>query len=238
MALNQRKIRFAHMVAEGKPPVNAYVDAGYSENGAAQSCSKLLKETEVAEEIEHWREKLAEIAGLNPNWVLNQWKMIAEANPSELIQLHQVCCRHCWGVGHQFQWREGEYLRAVELALGAKEPKDPPAADGGFGFDGTREPNPNCPECDGEGQETVRVTDSRKVKGSAARLYAGLKKTKDGIQVLMRDQDGAVKNIAQYLGMLIAKNELSGPGGGPISVGVVAKDFTEEQLAAIVAGGS
>ena len=235
--LNNRQIRFCHAVAEGKADVTAYLEAGYSPNGAAQGVSRLLKEVEITAEIEHWRQVLAANAALSPDWVLNQWRMIAEADPDELIKVRVCCCRHCWGVGGKYQWRESEYLRAVLDATSAKEPRVPPAADGGFGFNATLEPNPNCPECDGVGVEVARVADTKNLKGSAKRLYAGVKQTKDGVQVLLRDQDAATKNIAQYLGMLVSKVESSGPGGAPIAtsnVTLTAKDFTEEQLAAMI----
>jgi hypothetical protein len=82
------------------------------------------------------------------------------------------------------------------------------------------------------------VEETRKLKGSARRLYGGLKQDKDGrIQVLMRDQDAALNNIAKYLGMVVDKRELSGPNGQPVPVAHYdAKDLTDDQLAAIIMG--
>jgi phage terminase small subunit len=47
---------------------------------------------------------------------------------------------------------------------------------------------PDCVKCHGEGRGSVFVHDTRKLKGSARKLYAGVQLGKDGIKVLMRDQ--------------------------------------------------
>src|SRR5215831_3927813 len=46
---------FAQLVANGKTPPQAYVSAGYSENGATQSANRLLKSAEVAVRVEELR---------------------------------------------------------------------------------------------------------------------------------------------------------------------------------------
>jgi phage terminase small subunit len=223
--LNSRQIRFAHNVAEGKPDVDAYVDAGYSENGAAQGASRTLKDVEVQAEIEKWRETLAKLKGVDKNWVLAQWVAIATANPNGLVEIvREKCCRHCWGFEHQYQWQNiEEYAAAV--AAGTL----PDAGLGGFDYDPKRDSNLDCPQCRG-GRTSMIVKNSKNHV-----LYNGAKQTKDGIEIKMRDRDGALENIANYLGMKVTKNELSGPGGSPLPLaGVTAKDFTEDQLAAML----
>lgn len=97
--------------------------------------------------------------------------------------------------------------------------------------------NPECKACDGQGQRSIMLKDSASLNGPARRLFAGAKQTKDGIEVKLRDQDAAWRNIADYLGMLNkSKGELAGPGGGPIPVlhGTPA-DLSDAQLEAICA---
>jgi phage terminase small subunit len=86
----------------------------------------------------------------------------------------------------------------------------------------------------------VFITDSRKLSAKAAKLYAGVKQTKDGIEIKMRDQDAALANISKYLGMLVDRKELSGPGGGPIPLSATAmpRDMSDEQLLALASAGS
>jgi phage terminase small subunit len=237
MSLTARQIRFCNEYLIDFNGTKAALRAGYSENGAGQTAFLLLKNDEIAARIEERKEELAAAAGIDASWVLNQWRMIAQADPNELIQNRRVNCRHCWGVQHRFQWTQNEYLDAVNRALTMKPPAPPPDGLGGFGFDRTRGPNTTCPECRGEGFEDIFVADTNKLTGSARRLYAGLKKTKDGIEIKMRDQDGALASIAKYLGMVIDKKELAGPGGGPVRVAnIQATDLTDDQLAAIIAG--
>ena len=80
------------------------------------------------------------------------------------------------------------------------------------------------------------LADVRKLSGPARRLYAGIKKTKDGVEVKFRDQDGALKNIATFLGMTIDRKQLNIiPGGGPVPA-FTADELSDDQLAAIATG--
>jgi hypothetical protein len=177
----------------------AGIRAGYSEKTAGSQAHDLLKNPEIRAAIEERKAQLADLAEIDAAWVLRQWKQIATADPNEIMQLRRRCCRHCYGFGHAYQWTEGEYLAAVNKAVDAGKPA--PDGMGGFGFDLNAEPNPCCPECGGLGQEILQVNDTRKLKGAAKRLYAGVQKTKDGLKIITRDQDAALANISRYLGM-------------------------------------
>ena len=233
MSLNNRQTRFVQEYCKDFNATQAAIRAGYSEKTAGQQAHELLKNVEIAAAIEERKEQLATVAEIDAAWVLRQWKQIATADANELTQLRRVCCRHCHGFGHQYQWTEAEYSKAVDFAI--DNGKEAPDGMGGFGFDLNAEPNPDCPECGGLGQELVHIADTRKLKGSARRLYAGIKKTKDGLQVITRDQDAALANISRYLGMLVDRKEISGPGGGPVPLAhITAEDLSDDQLAAIL----
>lgn len=79
-------------------------------------------------------------------------------------------------------------------------------------------PNPQCLDCKGLGQQMLQLADTRKLTGASRRLFANAKTTKFGIEIEMRDQDGALKSLASYLGMEKRISELSGPGGGPLQI--------------------
>ena len=224
----------------------AAIRAGYSPKTAAEISSRLLTLPQIVAAIEKRQQELAAAAALTVDWVLNEWREIASADPSEIIYARLECCRHCHGVEHRYQWTEFEYAQAVDLALahrcGPKCAQPCPLAQvpdglGGFGYSPHNPPAADCPVCHGDGYERVMLADVRKLSGPARRLYAGIKKTKDGVEVKFRDQDGALKNIAQFLGMMIEKRELAGPGGGAIPVAhFTADELSDDQLAAIVAG--
>lgn len=242
--LNARQHAFVIEFPKDFNGTQAAIRAGYDPESASTQAFRLLANEEVYAAIEERKKDLAAAAGLSVEWVLRQWKEIAEADPAELIWMELRCCRHCYGINHQFQWTEFEYKNAVAAAAahvcGAKcaEPcvkKIPPLPNGGFGYDPKRAPVADCPQCHGDGEEKVSLADTRRLKGPARRLYAGIKTTQHGIEVKMRDQDAARDKIAQYLGMVITKGEVSGPGGGPIPVANYnAGDLTDDQLAQII----
>lgn len=223
------------LAAEGlePKPVDIARQAGYAESYAVASAKGIHEHPEVQKAIAETTERIAYTADLDAVWVLKQWKQIASADVNELVQLRRTCCRFCYGFGYRYQWTQGEYERACEKAIA--EGKPVPDGIGGFGFDMNRDPNDECPECGGLGVESVVVSDTRDLKGAARKLYAGIKQTKNGIEVLTRDQDAALNNIAKYLGMLVDRKELSGPNGGsiPIAANIQATDLTDDQLAAL-----
>lgn len=75
---NKRYEHFAQLVAGGKKPPTAYVLAGYSEAGAAQSANRLMKNADVLLRIEQLRksieeparERAIEKAAVDKAWVL------------------------------------------------------------------------------------------------------------------------------------------------------------------------
>jgi len=222
----------------------AAIRTGSKPENAPMMAYRFLQEVEVQEAIQEAIQIRAKANALTVNWVLNQWRDIAIADPNDLIWNEIESCRHCHGVGHQYQWTQFEYDDVVRRCLahqcGSKceQPcslKIPPLALGGFGFNPHTPPNEDCPACHGNGMERIGVADTRRVRGAARRLYAGVKKTKDGIEIKTRDQDKALDNIAKFLGMIVNKNEIAGPGGGPIStVNFTAEDLTDDQIAQLL----
>ena len=233
MSLTPKQRRFVNEYCVDENATQAALRAGYSENGAGQQAHLLLKNIEIKDAIRDRMEELAVAASITPEWVVAQWAKIALADPNALVQVRRLNCRHCHGFDHQYQWTEGEYARAVDKAVESEKPA--PDGMGGFGFNPNGAPNPACPECGGLGVEDVHVADTRKIKGSAKVLYAGAERTRNGIKINMRDKDAAVSNLARYLGMMVDRKEISGPGGGPVALAhLSADDLSDDQLAAIL----
>ena len=231
MSLTPKQRRFVNEYCVDENATQAAIRAGYSENGAGQQAHLLLKNIEIQEAIAERMEEVAVAASITPEWVVAQWAKIATADPNGLVQVRRTCCRYCYGFGNQYQWTEGEYAAAVDKAIEVGKPA--PDGMGGFGFNPNAEPAEDCPECGGLGIEDVHIFDTRKLKRHP--LYAGAERTRNGIKVTLRDQDKARDNLARYLGMLVDKKEISGPGGGPLGiVGLNAEDLTDDQLAAIL----
>lgn len=234
--MNERHQRFVEEYVKDWNATQAAIRAGYSQDSAGAQAHELLKNVEIAEAVAAKRQELTEAAHIDALWVLQQWVEIATANPNDLIQHKNVNCRFCWGILHNYQWTEQGYMREVNRCIEKRQ--EPPDGMGGFGYDPNREPNPVCPECGGRGEECITIADTAALTGPARRLYAGIHKTRDGVRVLMRDQDAALGNIAKYLGMLVDKKEITGAGGGPVSlVNLKAEDLTDEQLLALIEAG-
>ncbi len=230
MSLTPKQRRFVNEYCVDENATQAYIRAGYAQEGAGQAAHKLLKIAEIAGAIAERMEEVAVAASITPEWVVAQWAQIARADPNALVQVRRVGCRHCHGFGHQYQWTEAEYTSAVDKAVDAGKPA--PDGMGGFGFKPNATPHADCTECGGLGIEDVHIADTRKVKSP---LYVGAERTRNGIKITMRDKDAAVSNLARYLGMLVSKTELSGPGGGPVALAhISAGDFSDDQLAAIL----
>lgn len=229
MGLTYRQQRFAEEYCVDGNATSAASRAGYSETTGYSIGSALLKNIEVLAAIEEQKESNAQLAGLSAAWVLKRYMEIATADPNELVEIKvAACCRHCWGIEHAPQMTESEFEEAVDRG-------EIPDASGGFGFDSTRDANGDCPVCLGGTPTRVICSSTRKLKGAARKLYAGAKQGRNGIEIKMRDQDTALKVLASYTGVAVVKNEVSGPGGSPLTtVGLTAKDLTEEQLVEII----
>lgn len=68
-----------------------------------------------------------------------------------------------------------------------------------------KDSNPDCKECHGDGYGRVFVKDTRDLSPEALALYAGVKVTKDGIEVKMHDQQAALVNYGKGIGMFVEK---------------------------------
>lgn len=72
---------------------------------------------------------------------------------------------------------------------------------GGPGYDPSRPPNPECPECWGDGKGRVVIHDTRNLEDGEAAFYAGVKVTKDGVHVLTEDRATYLQMVGRHLGM-------------------------------------
>lgn len=249
MGLTAKQQRFVIEYPVDSNGTQAAIRAGYSELTAAPIGSRLLKDPEIRAAIRAHEADLAAAAGITVQKILRYWDEIAGADPRELIRIEMRCCRHCYGIGHEYEWNEWEFRKACEAAAAHRCGKNcedpcrkstPPFPAGGLGFIAQRAPAADCPNCKGEGEPFTKLGDMRTVSPAAARLIAGVKQTKDGIEIKFMDRAEATRNLAQFRGMLINRGEIAGPGGGPIPIAsatVNLNELTDEQLVIIAAGG-
>lgn len=192
--LTEKEKLFVSFFLECRDKYEAYSKAGYT--GGPRNARILYRKPSIAKAINQGIEQLAGQAILNAQDILRHWHEIAIADPGEVSQMRRLCCRYCWGENFLYQWRDiDEFDKA---AAKASTDGKPAPEYGGLGFMPNDDPNPECPRCAGEGIEDVFLTDTRDLVGPARRLIAGVKKTKFGIEVMTRDQDAALKNLAAF----------------------------------------
>lgn len=176
----------------------------------------LLREQQISDAVRVARRTIGADVLMEARDVVREWVDVATANPADLMRVVHRACRHCHGAGFGYFWRdEEEYAAACQAALDAVKGTDAapsiPDCSGGFGFKAWHTVNPDCPECGGEGRRDVFLQDTDKLSAKTAKLFAGLVVRKDGgIEVKTRDQDAALRNLAQYLGMLTQDVKLKG----------------------------
>jgi len=167
---------------------------------------KELRDRSVSDTIEHVRKMVQDASS------------VADADPNQVMQYQHNNCRHCFGIDHKWQWKNPmEFSNAVAAAAqrnaaaeehnaATENPKmhqklEPmPTDDGGYGFILDKRPNPECPVCLGEGLHRVWIADTRTLGPNEQKLFAGIKQTRDGIEVKIADQHAARDQLARLLG--------------------------------------
>ncbi|EGD6368688.1 terminase small subunit, partial [Salmonella enterica] len=210
--LNDMQIRFVEEYLLDLNRTAAYKRAGYKGEGntAYVNASRLLRNAKVSQAIRDALDERSRRVKVTQDEVLKWWWDIATADATQLTEHHRGCCRYCWGLGFNYQWRDAVEFEEAEEKVKGKKGARLPKDTGGYGYNGTLDPNPDCPRCDGVGISRPVFHDTRDLKGAERRLFAGIKEGKFGLEMITRNQDEAMKMIAQHLGMLKTKTELSG----------------------------
>lgn len=251
--IKPKQAMFARHLFEGKTQRESYRLSYNAENMSQASIDaearKVAELPQVKAQLQEYLDDAAYVSTLNVAWVLKQYMQIATADVNELIEVRRLCCRHCHGYGHAYQyidetewathlaqtieWNEANERQRAEKRQPAREL---PTLAGGVGFWKTNPPHEKCPVCFGDGTLDTHAHSTRNLKGAAKLLYAGVKQTAAGIEIKMRDQDGALDYLAKYLGIDKKTLELSGPNGGPVNFNTLKpEELTDEQLAALIA---
>lgn len=228
--LNDMQFRFVNEYLVDLNRTAAYKRAGGNGEGntAYVGASRMYRNAKVNRAITDALADRERRTQITQDAVLKMWWDIATADVNELTEYRRLCCRHCWGFGFNYQWRDAvEYEDAVKKAMLAN--KAPPQDAGGYGYDDTLDPNPDCPRCNGSGIGRAHFHDTRDLTGAARRLFAGVKEGKFGVEVITRNQDDALKMVAQHLGMVKTRTELTGKDGEPIKTEVA--NMTSQEAA-------
>ncbi len=179
----------------------AAIRAGYSKKTANEQGARLLAKVSVAQAIAQQQKASIERTLGSADEVLSQMWQLATFDANQLSQYRRGACRYCWGHGHYYQWRDDvefeEALAKVEGKEGVKPPEDP----GGYGYDHNREPNPDCPRCNGDGIGQPYFADTRKLSPDAAMAYSGVKLGKNGVEITAISRERMYEAVMKRLGL-------------------------------------
>lgn len=217
--LTWKRDAFCSEYLKDRNATQAAIRAGYSERTAKEQGYRLLTNVHVTARINELMRERAQRLEIETTDVLQRLWEKATADVNDLVRIERRCCRYCWGVDHEYQWKTArEFEEAQDSAVkklsqgntdtllalaqamdeGRKIPGIP-MDNGGYGFDATADPDPDCPECHGEGIAHVVVLDTREAMSHP--LYEGVKQTKDGIEVKIADRGKALEQVARHLQM-------------------------------------
>lgn len=210
--LNPRHALFVDELFKDPQRIASYAYAKvYGDKKASQLhtlSSLLMQRDDIKAEIERRNTKLREDAGLQASDVLRELYRVATADPRHLMEYHRGACRYCHGLNFQYQRTPSEYEAdfADYLILRERMAKPDPMGinfpmKGGIGYTPKRPPHPDCPECFGDGVGYELIRDTRTLTPDAARLFAGVQRTKDGLKILTRSQDKAIELAGKTIGL-------------------------------------
>ncbi|EPY6967050.1 terminase small subunit [Klebsiella pneumoniae] len=178
----------------------AAIRAGYSKKTANEQGARLLAKVSIAQAIAQ-QQKASIVRTLgSADEVLEQMWRLATFDANQLSQYRRGSCRYCWGFGHQYQWRDAveyEETRLEALERKRREPVDV----GGYGYDHTSAPNPECPRCNGDGVGQPFFADTRNLAPDAALAYSGVKLGKNGVEITAISRERMFEAVMKRLGL-------------------------------------
>lgn len=190
-------------------------------DSAGTMSSRLLGKVEIKRAVLVAMEARSVRTGITADRVLQELWGVATADTRELIQYQKGCCRCCWGKDSMPQRTETEMRRdrirhdADQVVMKQKDRAHKIVEfdeAGGIGYTPHRPPNVECPECWGVGVGRPVIADTRTLSKEGALLYAGVKQTKDGLEVKLHSKLDALDKIAKHLGIYEKDNKQVGEG--------------------------
>lgn len=256
--LNDLEKRFAFEYAQDCNAVRAYMrTTGTTRyDSAATMGHRWINRVEIRAQIDVEMAELQKRAGVTTEAMLKRLWSMCTADPRELVEHYVEACRYCYGEGHLYQRTDTELRRdrlefethgrqrinGVYVGKRGKRKAEEPEEfqeQGGGGFDPSRRPHADCPECHGHGYGRTVFKDTRLISPQAALLLAGVKEGKEGKEIKFHDPMVAFEKIAKHVGFYDADNRqkkaddpfmamlarISGPGAAlPVNPNPVEDD--------------
>jgi len=234
--LTRRERRFRDEYLIDLNGTRAVLRAGFPVKRPDVKAAKLLARPHIRAAIDQAIAERAERTRVSADQVVAEWEAIARADAGELSEYRREACRYCWGKNHRYHETPSERERRFEEHGKKGADAGPFDEKGGVGFDPRREPHPACPECFGEGVGREHFHDTRHLSAEGRALFAGVKVTKEGVEIKTHSKERALEALGRHLGMDKKRVELSGVDGKPIEHRDV-DSLTDAELEAIARTG-
>lgn len=171
--------------------------AGYSDPNYGR---QLIANPNVAQAIaQQQKASIARTLG-SADEVLAQMWLLATFDANQLSQYRRGACRYCWGFGYHYQWRDAVEFEEKRLDSTDRD-KPEPVDVGGYGYDHNREPNPECPRCNGDGIGQPYFPDTRKLPPVSRLAYSGVKVGKNGVEITAISRERMFEAVMKRLGL-------------------------------------
>lgn len=197
--LTAQQRRFVAEYLKDGNATQAAIRAGYSKKSAEQIGYQLLQKTSVAQAIAQQQKASIARTLSGADEVLAQMWQLATFDANQLSQYRRGACRYCWGFGHQYQWRDMVEFEEKRLEATERDKREPVDV-GGYGYDHTREPNPGCPRCNGDGIGQPYFPDTRKLPPVSRLAYSGVKVGKNGVEITAISRERMFEAVMKRLG--------------------------------------
>lgn len=175
---------------------------------------ELLTRDTVQAHIKRLNGERLKRTGINADETLKRLHAHAFGDRTAISAVHVGCCRYCWGIDGRYQYSDGEYKDAQSesdeknaMLLAADKPPIEFDGKGGPGFRASRDPNPECAICSGDGESKPVIKDTRKMDASALSLFQGAKQGKNGTEVDIVQMTPALTNLMRHQGLFEADNK-------------------------------
>ncbi|ELV2768410.1 terminase small subunit [Enterobacter cloacae] len=199
--LTAQQRRFVAEYLKDANATQAAIRAGYSKRNADKIGPELLGKTRVAQAIaQQQKASIARTLG-SADEVLAQMWQLATFDANQLSQYRRGACRYCWGFGHHYQWRDAVEFDETLAKTEGKEGVKPPEDTGGYGYDHNKEPNPECPRCNGDGIGQPYFPDTRKLPAVSRLAYSGVKVGKNGVEITAISRERMFEAVIKRLGL-------------------------------------
>ncbi|QGW87440.1 terminase small subunit [Enterobacter asburiae] len=195
--LSAKVKRFIAEFLKDNNATSAAARAGYSDPNYGR---QLIANPNVAQAIAQ-QQKASIVRTLgSADEVLAQMWQLATFDANQLSQYRRGACRYCWGFGHHYQWRDAVEFEEKRLEAAERDRREPEDS-GGYGYDHNREPNPECPRCNGDGIGQPYFPDTRKLPAASRLAYSGVKVGKNGVEITAISRERMFEAVMKRLGL-------------------------------------